>query len=197
MSQYQTIAAPSTGLYKEKGSKFLAYAYPVTTEAEIKEILATLKKEYFDARHYCYAYRLEADGSIYRANDDGEPNHSAGDPILGQLKSANLTYILLVVVRYFGGVKLGVSGLIQAYKTAAQEALAAATIVQKTAQSQLTVHFAYEQLNEVMHVVKEPSLAIKQQEFLEKCSLVIQLPKTKESLIRDRLLKIKNTQIFE
>ncbi len=192
MSQYLTIAAPSTGVFKEKGSKFLAYAYPVNSEAEIKEIMANIRKEYFDARHHCYAYRLGPTGNVYRANDDGEPNHSAGDPILGQLKSANLTYILLVVVRYFGGIKLGVSGLIQAYKTAAQEAIAAATIVQKKEQGRLTLHFSYEQLNEVMSLVKEPGLVILKQDFQQDCLLVIQFPKTSEELIQSRLSKIKN-----
>ncbi|PSR53377.1 YigZ family protein [Adhaeribacter arboris] len=197
MSQYLTIAAPSTGIYKEKGSKFLAYAYPVITEAEIKEIMAGLRKEYYDARHYCYAYRLGPSGNLYRANDDGEPNHSAGDPILGQLKSANLTDILLVVIRYFGGFKLGVSGLIQAYKTAAQEALAAATIVQKAEQAQLTLHFTYEQLNEVMRLTKEPGLVIRQQEFHQTCLLVIQFPKIQEPIIRARLSKIKEVRLTD
>ncbi|QNF34895.1 YigZ family protein [Adhaeribacter swui] len=195
MSQYLTIAAPSTGLYKEKNSKFLAFAYPVNSEAEIKEILNNLKKEYFDARHYCYAYRLAADGSVYRANDDGEPNHSAGDPILGQLKSVNLTYVLVVVVRYFGGTKLGVSGLIQAYKTAAQEALAAATIVQKTEQSQLTLHFSYEQLSDVMNLVKEAALKIIDQDFAENCTLTVQVAKTEESLLRARLQKLRKVEV--
>ncbi|QMU27931.1 IMPACT family protein [Adhaeribacter radiodurans] len=197
MSQYQTIAAPSAGVYKEKGSKFLAFAFPVNSEAEIKEIIGSLKKEYFDARHYCYAYRLGPTGSVYRANDDGEPNHSAGDPILGQLKSSNLTYILLVVVRYFGGIKLGVSGLIQAYKTAAQDALATATIIQKKELSQLTLYFSYEQLNEVMSLAKEPDLVILKQEFEQECTLVIQFPKTAEVIIRARLSKIKDVRFAE
>ncbi len=195
MSQYLTIAAPSTGSYKEKNSKFLAFAYPVNSEADIKEILHNLKKAYFDARHYCYAYRLEADGQVYRANDDGEPNHSAGDPILGQIKSANLTNILLVVVRYFGGVKLGVSGLIQAYKTAAQKALAAATIVQKTEHSQLNLYFNYEQLNEVMSLVKDPKYTIVKQDFTDNCTITVQYPKTEEIILRTKLQKIKNIEI--
>lgn len=195
MSQYLTIAAPSSSTYKEKNSKFLAFAYPVNSEAEIKEILNNLKKEYFDARHYCYAYRLQANGQVYRANDDGEPNHSAGDPILGQLKSANLTYTLLVVVRYFGGIKLGVSGLIQAYKTAAQQAISAATIVQQIEQIQLILNFNYEQLSTVMNVVKDSSIKIINQDFSENCSLIIQLPQTDELLLRARLQLIKNVEI--
>ncbi len=196
MSQYLTIAAPSTGLYKEKNSKFLAFAYPVNSEADIKKILNNLKKAYFDARHYCYAYRLEADGQVYRVNDDGEPNHSAGDPILGQIKSANLTNILLVVVRYFGGVKLGVSGLIQAYKTAAQDAIAAATVVQKTEQSQLTLYFEYEQINEVMSLVKDPNYALVKQDFTDTCTITLQYPKTDEIELRAKLQKIKNLKII-
>src|SRR5690606_7725476 len=120
---YRTIAQPAEGLYKEKGSKFIALAYPVYTEEEIKDRLAELRKKYYDARHHCYAYMLGADKSRYRANDDGEPNHSAGDPILGQIRSADLSNVLVVVVRYFGGTKLGVSGLITAYKTATADAL--------------------------------------------------------------------------
>ena len=195
MSQYQTIVAPSTAVYKAKNSKFLAFAYPVLSEGEIKEILNNLKKVYFDARHYCYAYRLEADGRVYRVNDDGEPNHSAGDPILGQLKSANLTNILLVVVRYFGGTKLGISGLIQAYKTAAQAAIAAATLVQKNELSQITLGFEYEQLNAVMNLLKDPQYVVVKQDFANTCSIIMQFPKPEELKLRAKLQKIKNMAI--
>lgn len=195
MSKYQTLAEPSSGLYKEKGSKFIALAYPVENEAQIKVILSEIRKEYFDARHYCYAYRLGANGTTYRANDDGEPNHSAGDPILGQLKSVNLTNVLLVVVRYFGGIKLGVSGLVQAYKTAAQEALTAGKIIEKTEQTQLTIYFVYEQMNQVMSLVKELRLEVVNQKFTDKCQIVIQIPKTDESLIRSQLFKVTALQI--
>ena len=195
MSKYQTLAEPSSGLYKEKGSKFIALAYPVENEAQIKVILSEIRKEYFNARHYCYAYRLGANGTTYRANDDGEPNHSAGDPILGQLKSVNLTNVLLVVVRYFGGIKLGVSGLVQAYKTAAQEALTAGKIIEKTEQSQLTIYFVYEQMNQVMSLVKELRLEVVNQKFTDKCQIVIQIPITDESLIRPQLSKVTALQI--
>ncbi|RDC63537.1 IMPACT family protein [Adhaeribacter pallidiroseus] len=195
MSQYQTIAAPSTAVYKEKNSKFLAFAYPVYSEAEIKEILNNLKKAYFDARHFCYAYRLEADGRIYRANDDGEPSHTAGDPILGQLKSADLTFVLVVVVRYFGGIKLGVSGLIQAYRTAAQAVIAAATFIQKTEQCQLTLHFAYEQLSLVMNLIKNAPYVVVKQDFSQYCSLCLKLPKTQETILRAQLQKIEHVEI--
>jgi uncharacterized YigZ family protein len=196
MSQYRTIAGPSTGIYKEKNSKFLGFAYPVENETEIKEILIKLKKEYFDARHYCYAYRLGVDAALYRANDDGEPNHSAGDPILGQLKSADLTNILLVVVRYFGGVKLGVGGLITAYRTAAQETLAAATIITKTEQSELMLAFDYDQMNTVMSVVKEFSLQVMQQDFHQTCTLKVRFPKSETSLIRAKFLHLSAVQVF-
>lgn len=196
MSKYNTLAKPSTGMYKEKGSKFLAFAYPVTHEPDIKQILAALKKEYFDARHYCYAYRLGVTGTTYRVNDDGEPNHSAGDPILGQLKSANLTQVLLVVVRYFGGIKLGVSGLVHAYKTAAQDALAQAEIVQKTEEIDLVLKFYYDQINQVMSVVKELNLKVVQQAFDTSCKLLVRFSKTDETLIRTKISKIEGVNIL-
>jgi uncharacterized YigZ family protein len=168
---YLTIAAPVQSLYKEKGSKFIGLAYPVQDENQIKDILTSLRKEYFDARHHCYAYMLGATQSIYRANDDGEPNHSAGDPILGQIRSHNLTYILVVVVRYFGGTKLGVSGLINAYKTATTDALAAARIIEKIVQVALTLRFTYLQMNAVMKLVKEYVLEIIYQDFGNECQM--------------------------
>ena len=174
---YRTIAAPAQSLYKEKGSKFIGLAYPVNSEEEIKQILHQLRKEYFDARHHCYAYILGADGTSYRANDDGEPNHSAGDPILGQIRSAGLSHILLVVVRYFGGIKLGVSGLIQAYKTAAAEVIAQAHIVEKVETSTLQVNFNYEHMNAVMALVKEYKLEIKEQDFNLNCQLKVSIRK--------------------
>jgi uncharacterized YigZ family protein len=128
---YRTIQAPTEGIYKEKGSKFLAFAYPVETEADVKGHLERIKKEYFDARHHCFAYMLGADRKKFRAFDDGEPNHSAGDPILGQIRSKNITNVLVIVVRYFGGTKLGVGGLISAYKTAAEDALNRAAVIEK------------------------------------------------------------------
>ena len=133
---YQTIVAPATGAYKEKGSKFLAFAYPVSSEEEIKEYLKQIKKEYFDARHHCFAYRLGADGSVWRANDDREPSSSAGKPILGQLRSYNISDALVVVVRYTKGTKLGIPGLINAYRQAASDALQQSKIVTKYAHRQ-------------------------------------------------------------
>ena len=168
---FRTIDGPSEGNYKELGSKFLAFAYPVGSEDEVKIKIEGLKKKYFDARHHCFAWVLGEDKSRYRAFDDGEPNHSAGDPILGQIKSKNITNILVVVVRYFGGVKLGVGGLIQAYKTAAEDALNNATIIEREITHSVTLHYPYESTTDVMRLVKDLELIIIRQEFLEACVL--------------------------
>lgn len=175
---YLTIAGFSEGIYKEKGSKFIALAYPVTNEEEVKDILAATRKEYYDARHHCYAYLLGDKAQQYRANDDGEPAHSAGDPILGQIRSRNLTHVCVIVVRYFGGIKLGVSGLIQAYKTAAANALDQAQIIQKIVQVPLTIHFDYQQMNQVMKLVKEYNLQIISQQFALQCRLNVSVRKS-------------------
>tara|TARA_R110000737_G_scaffold202564_2_gene221752 strand:+ start:1360 stop:1965 length:606 start_codon:yes stop_codon:yes gene_type:complete len=168
---FQSIKATSEGFYKEKGSKFLALAFPVRTEDDIKNRLDDLRKQYYDARHHCYAYILGNKGDKYRANDDGEPNHSAGDPILGQIRSKDLTNTLVVVVRYFGGTKLGVSGLITAYKTAAKEALDAAEVIETTIKDEVLIDFSYEQTSDVMRLAKEFNLEIQNQTFQETCSL--------------------------
>ena len=168
-NHYFTIKTASSGLYKEKGSKFLGFAEPVANEDEIKKKLETLKKKYHDARHHCYAYVLGADRKVYRANDDGEPNHSAGDPILGQLHSKQLTNVLVVVVRYFGGTKLGVGGLIHAYRTAAELALSNAGIVKKEVTVQVDIRYPYEFTNEVMKLVDDFGMTITDQDFLEQC----------------------------
>lgn len=168
---FLTITGPAAGIYKELGSKFLAFAYPVRSEAEIKDKIELLRKEYFDARHHCYAWVLGKEKTRYRSFDDGEPNHSAGDPILGQIRSKNLTNVLIVVVRYFGGVKLGVGGLIQAYKTAAEEALNNAAIMECEVTQSVTINYPYESTAEVMRLVKEFDLHINHQEFLEECLL--------------------------
>ncbi|WP_224998158.1 YigZ family protein [Cesiribacter sp. SM1] len=168
---FRTIARSSEGLYKEKGSKFIARAHPVKSEEEIKEVLETLKKEFFDARHHCYAWILGAHSERYRANDGGEPNHSAGDPILGQIRSLELTNTLVVVIRYFGGTKLGVSGLINAYKTAAAEALAANEIKEEVVMQQLKLQYGYELTNEVMRLVSEYNMQVEDQSFTETCRM--------------------------
>lgn len=175
---YLTIAGLTEGLYREKGSRFIAFAYPVSAEEEVKEILAGLRKKFYDARHHCYAFILGGKGQHYRANDDGEPAHSAGDPILGQIRSRNLTNVLVVVVRYFGGTKLGVSGLIHAYKTVASDALAQAQIVEKIIHATFTVCFEYLWLNPVMKLVKDYEMEIISQAFADKCELTLAIRKS-------------------
>lgn len=190
--KYRTIRASSEGSYKEKGSKFLAFAYPVNSEDELKANLEKLRKEYFDARHHCYAFVLGADKSRYRANDDGEPNHSAGDPILGQIRSKDLTNILIVVVRYFGGTKLGVSGLIQAYKTAAEEALKNATIIEVDVTNEISIRYDYTATPEVMKLVKEFDLIIKEQSFEERTKLRAEFKISIEDKLIERLTLLKS-----
>ncbi|CAN5132536.1 YigZ family protein [soil metagenome] len=170
---YFTLAHSSEDLYKEKGSKFISLAFPVSSEEEAKVILSKLKKDYYDSRHICYAYIIGKDQEIYRANDAGEPNHSAGDPILGQIRSNNLTNAMVVVVRYFGGTKLGVSGLINAYKTAAAGAIAHNKIIEQVVKEQVILHFPYPSLNEVMRVIKDYDLDVVQQNFEIDCQMTI------------------------
>lgn len=192
---YRTIAQPAEGLYKEKGSKFIALAYPVYSEDEVKDTLAELRKQYYDARHHCYAYSLGADKSRYRANDDGEPNHSAGDPILGQIRSADLTNVLVVVIRYFGGTKLGVSGLINAYKTAASEALASATVLEAFETVLLQAHFEYPQMNDVMSLVKDHDLTVKQQDFALECRITLEVRKAMQEEITTKLESLESVSV--
>ncbi len=168
---FKSIATLSTGLFKDNGSKFLAFAYPVTTEEEIKGIIQGLKKEYYDARHHCYAYRLGHTGAIWRMNDDGEPSSTAGRPIYGQILSAELSDILVVVVRYFGGIKLGVPGLIRAYKSSTADAIANATIIEKIATEPYRIIFDYLQMNSVMKRLKDLGLTPTDQQFNLSCTL--------------------------
>jgi uncharacterized YigZ family protein len=171
---YFTITQPSAEvLLKEKNSKFFGYAFPISSEEEVKIHIENLKKQHFSARHWCYAYQIGADKIQYRANDDGEPNNSAGMPIYGQIQSFGVTNILVVVVRYFGGVKLGVGGLITAYKTSAQMALEAAEIIEKTIDVHFEVHFDYKNMNKVMRVIKEKNLTLISQKMEETCTLEI------------------------
>lgn len=172
---YNSISGRADGLYKELGSRFIAEAFPVETEAEVKAIVDAAKKEYHDARHHCYAYRIGLDGSTFRANDDGEPSGSSGRPILGQIDSAGLSDVLVVVTRYFGGVKLGIPGLIRAYKTATADALANAEIVEKIAGKNYRISFEYLAMNSVMKMVKDMSLPQKNQDFGEKCSMELRV----------------------
>lgn len=168
---YRSIARRSEGLFKDNGSRFIALAYPVETEEQVKEIVSSLRKEYHDARHHCYAYRLGLDGEKFRANDDGEPSGSAGRPILGQIDSLGLSDVLLVVVRYFGGIKLGIPGLIRAYKSSSADALANAEIVEKIAGKQFRISFDYLEMNSVKKVLKELGIPTFDEEYSQQCSL--------------------------
>ena len=194
---YRTIRSLATGEYKEKGSKFLAFVYPVTSEDEVKARISELKKKYFDARHHCYAYILGADKSKFRANDDGEPNHSAGDPILGQIRSKNLTNVLVVVVRYFGGVKLGVGGLISAYKTAAENALNNSTLLEKNVLQQYSIHYSYTNTRDVMKLVKDFEMEILNQSFEDECKMevTISLKSKKKFVEKIKLLNATGVSI--
>ena len=168
---YLSVSAPAEGLFKDNGSRFISLAYPVESEEEVKDIVAELKKKYHDARHHCYAYRLGYLGDKFRANDDGEPSGSAGRPILGQIDSRGLSDTLVVVVRYFGGIKLGIPGLIRAYKTSTADALDKAGSVGKIAGKWFSVNFGYEEMNKVMKVLKDMDLKQKDQDFGTTCSL--------------------------
>ncbi len=192
---YKTIAAKSEGIYKEKGSKFIALAYPVATENEIKEIVAGLKKEYYDARHHCYAYILGPDKSAYRQNDDGEPSGTAGRPIYGQLLSKDVTNILLVVIRYFGGIKLGVSGLINAYKTAAKDALDHSTIVEKTIDEKYRISFDYTEMNSVMQILKDPFVQINNQSYEDRYLIDYTIRRREADRINDALRKLHEVKV--
>lgn len=191
---YKSIGSLSKGLYKDNGSKFLAFAYPVETEEQVKAILADIKKEYYDARHHCYAYRLGHQGDKWRINDDGEPSSTAGKPIFGQIVSNGLSDILVVVVRYFGGIKLGVPGLIKAYKTATAEALSCAKIVEKIAGEHFTVRFGYLQMNDVMKVLKELDIVPLSQSFDNECSIDVRVRLTRIEQFKESL---KSTEICQ
>ena len=195
--RYNTIALPAQGAYKEKGSKFLAYAYPVHTEDEVKEHVQKLKKDYFDARHHCYAYRIGGKGEQFRANDDGEPSGTAGRPILGQLLSHELTNILIVVVRYFGGIKLGTSGLIYAYKTAAADAIENSDIIERTIDEQLTITFDYAVMNDVMRIIKEEQPDIQNQQLDMACLMSLTIRKSKVDRLKERLEKVDGLEIID
>jgi uncharacterized YigZ family protein len=174
--QFVSIVGPSEGLYKEKGSKFIAHAYPVANEEEIRERLDVLSKTYYDARHICYAWMLGFEGEHYRANDDGEPNHTAGDPILNQIRSFGYTHILVAVIRYFGGTKLGASGLINAYKTAAREALEQASAREYRLGLRVKFILGYEAISEVMRIISDLNMQLLEQSYLEQIEIQAILP---------------------
>jgi len=183
---YNTILKPTKEvLFKDKNSKFFGYAYPVTTEDEVKNQLAILKKQHHSARHWCYAYQIGTEIIVYRANDDGEPNNSAGQPIYGQIQSFEITNILIVVVRYFGGVKLGVGGLINAYRTAAQLALENAKIIEKTININYVITFEYKNMNKVMRIIKEKQLNIINQVLELNCKIEFSVRKNDSQPIFD------------
>lgn len=188
---YQTIVQPSEGLYKEKGSKFLSYAYPVKSEDEIKKIIEGIRKEHFSARHCCYAWSLGLQHERFRMNDDGEPSGTAGRPIYGQIQSNSLTNVLIVVVRYFGGTLLGVSGLIQAYKKAAMDAIYCSEIVTKTVEHILEVHFDYLAMNNMMLLIKDEQLEVVTSQFDLRCLIRLKVRSAKLEEIIAKMEKIE------
>lgn len=192
---YKTIAAPAEGQFKDRGSKFIAYAYPLRDEATAKELVDVLKAQHPKARHHCWAYRLTPDRSVFRINDDGEPSGTAGRPILNTLLSYDVTNVLVVVVRYFGGTLLGVPGLIHAYKAATQEALALAGVVEMTVNDIYQIAFGYEQLNAVMRVVKDESLTVLKQDFDNRCTMELEIRQLQVARVLGRLDEIEGIAV--
>ncbi|KGI60214.1 YigZ family protein [Prevotella sp. DNF00663] len=191
IDEFKTITSKiGEGTYSEKRSKFLAFSHHVSSVEEIKSLLSQYKKKYYDARHICYAYMLGADRTEFRANDDGEPSSTAGKPILGQINSNELTDILIVVVRYYGGVNLGTGGLIVAYRTAAAEAIGASEVVYMPIEETVTYTFTYPMLNSVMRIIKELNPRIVSQNFDNTCEIVLAIQKSKANLLRDKLSKL-------
>ena len=192
---YKTIVIPSEGIYTEKRSKFIAIALPVRTLEEVKQYLEVYQKKYYDARHVCYAYMLGHERKDFRANDNGEPSGTAGKPILGQINSYELTDILIIVVRYFGGIKLGTSGLIVAYHTAAAEALSNARIEERTVDDTLTVLFEYPFMNDVMRIVKEEQPDILEQSYDMDCRMTLRIRRSMMAKLRARLEKVETLRV--
>lgn len=196
MGDFRTIQHQSQGLYKDRGSKFISFACPVKTEEEVRLLVKKLKKEYYDARHYCYAFVLGKDKKNFRAADDGEPSNSAGAPILGQLRSFELTNILVVVVRYFGGTKLGVPGLVQAYREATLDALNQAEIVEEFEKVMVSIKFEYFKMNDIMKVVKDFDLEVLSQNFDLDCQMTLQCNKTNAELPISKLKELTQLKIL-
>lgn len=192
---YRTIQQVAEGYYAEKRSRFISYAIPVRTVEEVKEELDKYRKQYYDARHVCWAYMLGADRSAFRSNDDGEPSSTAGKPILGQINSNELTDILIVVVRYFGGIELGTSGLIVAYRTAAAEAIAASKIEERTVDEEITVVFEYPYLNGIMRIIKEDNPIVISQHFEMDCEITLRIRKRYTERLKARLLKVESAYL--
>lgn len=191
MDTYKTIDGCSTGLYKEKGSKFLAFAYNVTDPEQVPQIIAEIKKKYYDARHHCYAWRIGPEGDRFRMVDDGEPSSTAGKPILGQMLSRDITDVLIVVVRYFGGVLLGTPGLIRSYKEAAADALESANIVEKFVEDRIRVHFTYFVMNDIMKIIKDVNPNVMSQNFDIDCTMDLSIRKSLGEGLRERLSKVE------
>lgn len=189
------MSALSEGMYKEKGSKFIAFAVPCYTEEEAKKYLDSWRKEHYQSRHVCYAYRFGVDQKVFRANDDGEPNNSAGAPILGQIQSFDLSNILIGVVRYFGGTKLGVGGLVQAYKSAAKEAIENGEIIELEVFEWVRINFEYNTMPQVMQLLKQYQLVMKEQVFETRCTLITNLPLEKKEAIKLEIEKIEDSKI--
>ncbi len=192
---YRTIQHPAEGIFRDRGSKFLGYVYPIQSETEIKAIVQSLKTEHPKANHHCWAMRLTIDRSVFKLNDDGEPSGTAGRPILNTLLSKDLTNILVVVVRYFGGTLLGVPGLINAYKAATEEALNNAVIVEKTVNDIYTINFEYLLMNDVMRLLKNADLTIIKQDFDSNCMITLSIRKTQVNTVLDNLQKISGVKI--
>jgi uncharacterized YigZ family protein len=192
---YLTIEKPSEAIFRDRGSKFLAFAYPINSEADIKAILTTLKTEHPKANHHCWAMRLGIDRSVFRVNDDGEPSGTAGRPILNTLLSRNITNILVVIVRYFGGTLLGVPGLINAYKTATEDALNTAVVIEKTLDDTYIVSFDYQQMNDIMKIIKEDNLTITEQQFDNNCMVKIVIRKMQVNRSINKLEKVEGAII--
>lgn len=192
---YKTIACKSEGFFKDRGSKFYGYAFPLTSEKELKLKIDDLKKEHHTARHHCYAYRFKQDYSVYRANDDGEPTNAAGKPILGQIDAKDLTNVAVVVVRYFGGTKLGVGGMMNAYKNAALEALNAAEIIECTIDVDFEVRFGYPEMNTVMRFIKDLGVQIKNQQMELDCKIQFAIRKKETNKALDKFSGLKNISI--
>jgi uncharacterized YigZ family protein len=193
---FLSVHGESQGIYREKASKFLAFAIPVINEAEVKQTLDRLRKEHHGANHFCYAYRLGFDKTHYRMNDDGEPSGSAGKPIYGQLLSFDLSDVLVVVVRYFGGTKLGIPGLINAYRTATRESLSKARIIEKTVTVRIQVSFNYPAMNDIMRIMKEKDCQILKQTYDEQCKIDFSVRKSKEKNTLEKIYNLNNPHIF-
>ena len=194
---YKSIAGHSEGLFKDNGSRFIAHAYSVETEEEVRSIVSALRNEYYDARHHCYAYRLGYKGDVFRASDDGEPAGSSGRPILGQIDSNGLSDVLVVVVRYFGGIKLGIPGLIRAYKTSTADAISNANIVEKIASRRFRVVFGYMSMNSVMKVMKDLNLSQSNQQFDMECSLQTVVRLTLVDSFLERMADVEGCRVEE